>query len=116
MKLYHNEIELDSKHERYDNTKNLVYDILNIRMRIDELKSEEDELKKKILKDMYERGISKFKTRNYTISLIEGRCSESFDKKRFKKEHSRLYKKYVELNVSSDYIMIRHNKNKKGNE
>ena len=61
------------------------------------LKEVEDEIKKKIITEMEEKGIIKVETERITITYLASTDRESFDSKQFRADNPDLFDSYVKM-------------------
>ena len=67
-----------------------------------EIKTKEDDLKKRILEEMESKGIIKIDTDDLTITYVAPTTREQFDAKSFRANNPDLYDEYVKIgNVSA---------------
>lgn len=72
-----------------------------------EIKTKEDELKKRILEEMESKGIIKIDTDDLTITYVAPTTREIFDKDRFQDEFPDLYDEYVKIGKVSASVRLK---------
>lgn len=71
------------------------------------IKKYEDELKAQILEAMEEHEIKKIDTEEITITYIPKSDRESFDSKRFRKDHPETFDDYVKISTVKPSVRIK---------
>lgn len=72
-----------------------------------EIKTKEDELKKRILEEMESKGIIKIDTDDLTITYVAPTTRETFDKNKFQDDFPDLYDEYVKMGKVSASVRLK---------
>ena len=72
-----------------------------------DIKTKQDELKRKILIEMEEQGILKIETDELTITYVAPTSRETFDSKALRKDKPDLYDEYVRLSTISASVRMK---------
>ena len=80
--------------------------IVMLKQKADELKKQQDELNKSILKAMQEKNMLSIDNEVLKITLIPEHTAERFDSKAFKSENPDIYDSYVKLSKVKPSIRI----------
>lgn len=75
--------------------------------RLKDIKEAEDEIKQRILEEMEKKGIIKISTETMSISYVAPSDRETFDSKKFKKDHADLFDEYVRMSPVKSSIRIK---------
>ena len=73
---------------------------------VKEIKEAEEQLKEQIRAEMEKRGIAKLESDDLIINYIAPTDAETFDKKRFRKEHPELHDEYITMTRRAGYVKI----------
>ena len=72
-----------------------------------DLKKQYDDFKAELLNAMESNGIKKFESETLTITYVEAREDEKFDKDKFKEDMPELYDEYVKFSPVKSSIRIK---------
>lgn len=72
-----------------------------------DLKKQYDEFKAELLNAMENNGIKKFESDSLTITYVEAREDEKFDKDKFKEDMPELYDEYIKFSPVKSNIRIK---------
>ena len=102
--IYNTDVDYSPAFPDYitENEMSLVY----LGRRIKELSEEYDAIKSDVLRQMIANNDKSFDTGNILITVVAPSIKTTFDSKRFKAEHEKMYSKYIKLTQSAESLKL----------
>lgn len=85
----------------------MVAKIVELEKAAKEIQEKEEEIRSQLLEAMEQHAIKKLDTPEITITYVAGGDREQFDKKKFQKDHPKMYDSYITMKTTNPYITIK---------
>lgn len=81
--------------------------LANLEKQKKEIEAQEEAIRTKLREAMEQYSVKKIDTPDVTITYVEGTDKEYFDKKKFQKDHPKMYDNYISMKPSASYVSIK---------